>query len=44
MKMVFFEILDTCVVIYLDNLLILSKTVEEYKKALDSVFVFLAKH
>ena len=44
MNMVFFDLLDTCVVIYLDDLLIFSKTVVEYKTALDTVFSHLAAH
>ena len=42
--MVFFDLLDTCVVIYLDDLLIFSKMVEEHQKALDTMFAHLAKH
>ena len=44
MNIVFFDLSDTCVVIYLDNLLIYSKIVEEYKEALNTVFAHLAKH
>ena len=42
--MVFFNLLDRCVVVYLDDLLIFSSIVEEYWKALDTVFACLAKH
>ena len=41
---VFFDLLDTCEVIYLDDLLILKKIVEEHWRALDTVFARLAKH
>ena len=44
MNTIIFDLLDTCVVIYLDDLLIFSKTVEEYQNVLDVVFVHLAKH
>ena len=44
MDTVFFYLLDTWVVIYLDDLLILCKMVEEHRKALDTVFALLAKH
>ena len=44
MNTVFFDLLDSCVVIYLDDLLVFSKTVEEHRKALDTVFARLAKH
>ena len=40
----FFDLLDTCVVIYLDDLLIFNKMVEKNWKALDTVFAHLAKH
>ena len=43
MNMVFFDLLDTCVVINLDDLLILSKTIEEHWNALDTVLTHLAK-
>ena len=39
-----FDLLDTCVVIYLDDLLSFSKIIEEYQKALDIIFACLAKH
>ena len=39
---VFFNLLDTFAVIYFDDLFITNKTVEEYQKALDTVFVYLA--
>ena len=44
MNTVFFDLLDTCVVIYLDDLLIFSKTIVEHKAALDAVFSRLAAH
>ena len=44
MNTVFFNLLNNCVAIYLDDLLIFNKTVEEHQKALDTVFVRLAKH
>ena len=44
MNIVFFDVLDICVMIYLDDLLIFSKMVEEHPKALDTVFAHLAKH
>ena len=44
MNTVFFDLLDTCVVIYLDDLLIFSKTVAEHKAALGAVFSCLAAH
>ena len=44
MNMVFFDLSGTCVVIYLDELLIFSKIVEEHKKVLDTAFACLAKH
>ena len=44
MNTVFFDLLDTCVVIYLDDLLIFSKTIAEHKAALDAVFSRLAAH
>ena len=43
MKMVFLNIFDTCVVVYLDDLLIIIKTIEENRKALDTIFARLAK-
>ena len=44
MNTVFFYLLDTCVVIYLDDLIIFSKIIEEHGKALDTVFAHLAKY
>ena len=44
MNHVFFDLLDDCVVIYLDDLLIFSKSVEAHKAALHRVFARLAKH
>ena len=44
MNTMFFDLLDICVVIYLDDLLIFSKTIAEHKAALDAVFSRLAAH
>ena len=44
MNMVFFDLLDTCVVIYLDGLLIFSKKIGKYQKALDFIFAYMAKY
>ena len=44
MNTVFIDLLDTSLVIYLDDLLIFIKTVNEYKKALDTMLACLAKH
>jgi hypothetical protein len=38
MNVLFFDLLDQGVVIYLDDVLIYSKTVEEHKLMLDRVF------
>ena len=42
--MVFLYPLDSCVMMYLHDLLIFSKTDEEHWKVLDIVFAHLAKH
>ena len=44
MNMVFFNLLDTCVVVHLDDLLVFSKIVEEHRIALNNVFARLDKH
>ncbi len=44
MHRVFFDMLDTHIVIYLDDILIFSRTEEEHKRILDEVFRRLAKH
>ena len=44
MNIVFFDVLDICVVIYQDDLFAFSQIVEEHQKALDIVFPYLAKH
>ena len=44
MNIVFFDLLDIFLVIYFYDVLNFSKIVEEYKKALDTVFAHLAKH
>ena len=41
MNTIFFEMLDKGVLIYLDDILVYSKTIEEYKKLLDRVFYYL---
>lgn len=41
MHRVFFPLLDRGVVIYLDDILVYSKSVEEHKKLLDEVFSLL---
>lgn len=44
MNRVFFELLDKGVLIYLDDILVYSKTVEEHKKLLDQVFALLDRY
>ena len=44
MHQVFFDMLDTNVVIYLDDILIFSRTEEEHQRILDEVFRRLEKH
>ena len=44
MNNVFFELLDTCVLIYLDDILIFSETVEQHKRDLTKVFDLLKAH
>ena len=41
MNTIFFEMLDNGVLVYLDDVLIYSKTVEEHKQLLDKVFKLL---
>ena len=41
MNTIFFEMLDHAVLVYLDDVLIYSKTVEEHKQLLDKVFKLL---
>jgi len=41
MNNIFFEMLDNGVLVYLDDVLIYSKTVEEHIKLLDKVFTLL---
>ena len=43
MNHVFFDLLDDCVMVYLDNILILSRTKEEHFTALNKVFSRLDK-
>jgi Reverse transcriptase (RNA-dependent DNA polymerase) len=44
MNTIFFEMLDLGVLVYLDDVLIYSKTVEEHILLLDQVFALLQKH
>lgn len=44
MNNVFFDLLDQGVLVYLDDVLIYSKTIEEHKTLLDKVFNILNKH
>ena len=44
MKIEFFDFLDICIAIYLDDLSIFSLTSEEYQRALYTVFSYLAMH
>ena len=44
MKTSFFDLLDTCVVIWLDDIFIFGKIFEGHQKALETVFACLAKH
>ena len=41
MNTIFFEMLDKGVLIYLDDILVYSKTIDEHKKLLDRVFCYL---
>ncbi len=41
MNTIFFEMSDKGVLIYLDHILVYSKTIEEHKKLLDRVFYYL---
>ncbi len=41
MNTIFFEMLDKGVLIYLDDILVYSKTIDEHKKLLDRVFYYL---
>ena len=43
MNHVFFDLLDDCVIVYLDDILIFSRTKEEHLTALNKVFSRLAK-
>ena len=43
MNHVFFDLLDDCVIVYLDDILIFSKTKEEHLTALNKVFSCHAK-
>lgn len=44
MNRVFFDLLDKGVLVYLDDILIYSRTVEEHKVLLDKVFALLKKY
>ena len=44
MNNVFFKLLDKCVVVYLDDILIFSNSVEEHKNHLQEVFSLLQKN
>ena len=44
MNTIFFEMLDLGVLVYLDDVLMYSKTVEEHVVLLDKVFKLLQKH
>ena len=44
MNKVFFELLDKCVLIYLDDILIFSNSVEQHRKDLRQVFDLLQQH
>ena len=44
MNNMFFDLLDSCVVVYIDDILIYSKTVEQHKLDLERVFEILQKN
>ena len=44
MNNVFFKLLDSCVVVYIDDILIYSKSVAQHKKDLEKVFKLLNKN
>ena len=44
MNTIFFELLDNGVLVYLDDVLIYTKTVEEHVVLLNKVFALLEKH
>ncbi len=44
MNSIFFDLLDHGVLVYLDDVLIYSKTVEEHIQLLDKVFSLLERH
>ena len=44
MNSIFFDLLDTCVVVYIDDILIYSKNIEQHKNDLDKVFKILSEN
>ena len=44
MNNVLFDLLDVCVVVYIDDILIYSKSIAEHKKDLAKVFSLLEKN
>ncbi len=44
MNQLFFHLLDKCVLVYIDDILIYSRTIEEHKQHLREVFSILQEH
>ncbi len=44
MHVVFYDLLDECVIVYLDDILIYSRSAAEHQRHVRSVFERLAKH
>ena len=44
MNQVFFYLLDSCVVVYLDDILVFSRTKEDHERDLDAVFKGCRRH